>query len=79
MPPKMANGLCIVYLASQERDEVVEVQVAPNASLEAAARTARGKVEMLAFASARPERRPVGFMIENGEGDELYRWYIQAS
>jgi hypothetical protein len=79
MPPQISRGLCIVYVGSRDSDQPVDMQIAPTASLETAARTARSKVEMMAFASTRAEQRPIGFVIENGEGDELYRWYSQAS
>ena len=70
-----AKGYCVVYLASRDFDSQLEVKVLGTESLEFANRTARSKVENMAFAGVDDRRAPVGFVIENSEGDELYRWY----
>jgi hypothetical protein len=70
-----ARGFCVVYLGSRHTDHQLDVRVLGSDSLEFAIRTARSRVENMAFAGANDAQAPVGFVIENSEGDELFRWY----
>lgn len=75
MPPLMAKGLCIIYVASRDNDSPIELRVCPSDSLDTAIRMARAKVSEFAFAGVASGRTPAGFIIENAQGDELHRWY----
>jgi len=72
---QMTKGLCVVYLRSRDCDDQMEVKVVGCTSLDNAIALARARVENLAFAGLDIGRVPVGFMIENSEGDELFRWF----
>jgi len=78
MSQQMVRGFCIVYLGSRDSDSPIEVRVCRSDSIDVAIRTARSMVENMAFAGLGGGRAPVGFVIENPEGDELYRWYGDA-
>jgi hypothetical protein len=78
MSQQMVRGYCIVYLGSRDSDSPIEVRVCRTDSIDVAIRTARSMVENMAFAGAGGGRAPVGFVIENPEGDELHRWYCDA-
>ncbi len=71
----MGKGYCVVYLGSQRDDSPLHVKMVSSGSLEAAIRSARSNIENQAFASLPAGHVPAGFMIENTEGDELFRWY----
>jgi hypothetical protein len=75
MTQQMVRGFCIVYLGSRDSDAPIEVRVCRSDAIDVAIRTARSTVENIAFAGMAGGRAPVGFVIENSEGDELYRWY----
>jgi hypothetical protein len=72
---QMVKGFCAVYLASRHSDIQMDVKVLGSETLESAIRIARSKVENMVFAGAGAGMVPVGFVIENSEGDELFRWY----
>lgn len=67
----MVSRFCIVYLGSRDNDSPLDIKVVDGGSLDTAIRSARTRVEHLAFAGTAPS----GFAIENTEGDELFRWY----
>ena len=75
MGHQSTQGLCVVYLASRDTDTQLEVNVLGSDSLDTAVRAARAKVENMAFAGVRRDNSTGRFVIENCEGDELYRWY----
>jgi hypothetical protein len=79
MSQQMVRGFCIVYLGSRDSDTPLEIRVCRTDSMEVAIRTAKSTVENLAFAGMAGGRGPVGFVIENSEGDELHRWYVEAA
>jgi hypothetical protein len=78
MSLQMARGFCIVYLAGRDSDTPLEIKMLGSDSLDFAIRTARSKVENMAFAGAAAGRAPAGFVIEDSEGHELHRWYRSA-
>jgi hypothetical protein len=79
MSQQMVRGFCIVYLASRDSDTPIEVRVCRTESIDVAIKNARSTVENMAFAGLAGGRVPIGFVIENSEGDELYRWYNEAA
>jgi hypothetical protein len=68
-----------VYLGSRDSDSPLEVRVCRTDSIDVAIRTARTTVQNMAFAGMAGGRGPIGFVIENSEGDELHRWYSDAN
>jgi hypothetical protein len=79
MSQQMVKGFCIVYLGSRDSDSPLEVRVCRTDSIDVAIRTARTTVQNMAFAGMAGGRGPIGFVIENSEGDELHRWYSDAN
>ena len=68
----------VLYLADRASEEPMEIQVLNGRPLETVIRTARQKVELFDAANTRAKKGPIGFAVENTDGDELYRWYSQV-
>jgi hypothetical protein len=78
MSQQMVSGFCIVYLGSRDSDTPLEVRVCRTDSVDVAIRTARTTVQNMAFAGVTGGSGPIGFVVENSDGDELHRWYASA-
>ncbi len=65
----------IVYLGDRHSDTPEELRPCHVPTLEAAIRNAKSTVQNMALAKGRFRKLVVGFIIENQDGDEVYRWY----
>jgi hypothetical protein len=68
----------IVFLASRDGDSPQSIQISTAHSLDLAIKSARFEVENFAHSGAPAGTGPIGFVVENTEGDELHRWYSEA-
>jgi hypothetical protein len=68
----------VVFLAGRHSDSPFAIEVSPATSMDAATRSARFTVENFAHSGAPEGTGPIGFLIENTQGDELHRWYTEA-
>ena len=68
----------IVFLASRESDSPVAMEATTTTSLDLATKSARFTVENFAHSGAPAGTGPIGFLIENVQGDVLHRWYTEA-
>jgi hypothetical protein len=76
--PRGLITFIILYVASRESDEPVEMRRQASPSLDHAIATATNSVRNMVFARGKGHAVPIGFIIESPEGDELYRWYDET-
>jgi hypothetical protein len=65
----------VIFVASRESDTPLEVEAPTANSLDLVIKAARSKVENYAFSGKPSATDPIGFVVENNQGDELHRWY----
>jgi hypothetical protein len=70
--------LTVAFLAGQDSDSPFAIEASPGISTDVVTRSARFAVESFAHSGIPEGTGPVGFLIENTQGDELHLWYTEA-
>ncbi len=67
--------ITLIYVTERDDDTPFEMVVKNGAPLEKVVREAKQKIVWFAQSEHRARTGPKGFLIENIDGDVLYRWY----
>jgi hypothetical protein len=65
----------IAFVGRKDSDEPEELRPIKAPSVEAAIRSAKSAVQNMELARGRYRNLVIGFILENHNGDECFRWY----